>query len=295
MKILVFGSINIDKVFSVDHIVTPGETISGTSMAQNAGGKGANQAAAIAKAGVPVCMAGKIGADGQFALELLKSYGVNTDRVIRYDGPSGQAIIQLDRTKQNSIVLFSGGNGLIVPDEIPAALDGFGSGDWLILQNEISAMREIMGAARERGMRIFFNPSPFNEKLNELPLDAVNLIFVNELEGAALARMPLNTPMPKIVDKLVDCFPAAEIILTAGRDGAYYGYGRIRERAAAPEAPVVDTTGAGDTFTGFYIAARVKNMPVADALAAACKAASTAVSRNGAMESIPSAGEIFGE
>ena len=113
MKILVFGSLNIDLTFSLDHIVRPGETISSTALNRGAGGKGANQAAALAKAGADVYMAGKIGADGGFLTELLQSYGVDTGCVARYEGATGQAIIQLEKSGQNSIVLFAGGNGAI--------------------------------------------------------------------------------------------------------------------------------------------------------------------------------------
>jgi ribokinase len=97
-----------------------------------------------------------------------------------------------------------------------------------------------------------------------------------------------------VLDRLVSRFPQSEIILTAGKDGAYYGRGAIRERAAVVDLPVADTTGAGDTFTGYFIAARAKNYSVPQALALACKAASIAVSRKGAMESVPLAGEVFG-
>jgi ribokinase len=293
MKILVFGSLNIDLIFSVDHIAAPGETIGSESLVKSAGGKGANQAAALAKAGMPVYMAGKIGEDGQFLLTLLQSYGVNTERVVQYGGASGQAIIQLDRNKQNAIVLYSGGNGAITLEEIRQTIAEFSAGDTIILQNEISHVREIMEYAKEKGMRICLNPSPCNEKIEELPLDLTDIFFVNEIEGAALAGMPPDTAPQAALDRLVRRFPRAEIILTAGKDGAYYGFGGTRAKGSIIDLPVADTTGAGDTFTGYFIAAREKNIPVSLALALACKASSIAVSRKGAMESIPLAAEVF--
>jgi ribokinase len=187
MKILVFGSLNIDLVFSVDHIVCPGETISSGSLEKSAGGKGANQAAALAKAGTEVYMAGKIGRDGEFLLELLQSYGVHTDYVAMYEGATGQALIQLDRRGQNSIVLYDGGNGAIEAAEIGRVLADFGAGDIILLQNEIPHTGEIIRAARSRGMKICLNPSPYDEKIDALPLNEINLFFVNEIEGAALA------------------------------------------------------------------------------------------------------------
>ncbi|MDR1108342.1 MAG: ribokinase [Spirochaetaceae bacterium] len=293
MKVLVFGSLNIDLIFSVDHIVGPGETISSTSLIKSAGGKGANQAAALAKAGMSVYMAGKIGPDGAFLLSLLQSYGVNTRRVNRYDGATGQALIQLDKNKQNAIMLFAGGNAQITIDEILSTLAEFNPGDIIVLQNEIVHLREIMEAAKKRGLTLCLNPSPYDQKIETLPLDLVNMFFVNEIEGAALAGMEGEPSLPRVLDGLAARFPGAEIILTAGKDGAYYGFQDIREKGTIIDMPVVDTTGAGDTFTGYFIAARNRAYSVPQALEIACKAASYAVSRKGAMEAIPTASEIF--
>jgi len=293
MKILVYGSLNIDLIFSVEHIVQPGETIASNALEKSAGGKGANQAAALAKAGMEVYMAGKIGEDGRFLLDLLGSYGVNTEKVAIYPGATGQALIQLDRSGQNSIILYAGGNGEIRKDEIPAVLEAFGTGDAVLLQNEIPHVGTIMKEAKTRGMKVFFNPSPYNVKIGKLPLDLVDIFFVNEIESAALAAEDEKSPPPVILDRLSERFPAAEIILTAGRDGAYYAFGKIRGRGEIIELPVVDTTGAGDTFTGYYIAARYKQFPVSDALNLACKAACIAVSRKGAMQSMPFKEEVF--
>jgi ribokinase len=293
MKCLVYGALNIDLIFSVDHIVLPGETISSGALEKSAGGKGANQAAALAKAGMDVYMAGKIGEDGKFLLELLRSYGVNTDHVKMYGGATGQAIIQLDRNGQNSIVLYSGGNGAITSDETGGVIGAFGEGDLILLQNEISCVPGIMASARKRGMKICLNPSPFDEKIKELPLELVDIFFVNEIEGTSLASLPSNAPPPRIMDSLVKQFPAAEIILTVGKDGAFYGRGQDRAKGSIIDLPVLDTTGAGDTFTGYFIAARAKNFSAADALQLACKASSIAVSRMGAMEAIPLRAEVF--
>ena len=296
MKILVYGALNIDLVYTVDNIVQPGETVSSTGLIKSAGGKGANQAAALAKAGMEVFMAGKIGADGRFLLELLESYGVNIERVAIYPGATGQAIIQLDRRKQNAILLYAGGNGEIQKNEIQGALDPFGPGDAILLQNEITHVGAIMEKAKERGMKIFLNPSPFNEKIESLPLEKVDVFFVNEIEAAALASetaLSGEAPPTLILDRLTERFPAAEIILTVGKDGAYYGSGRIREKGEVIELPVADTTGAGDAFTGYYIAARENLFSVPEALRLACKAASIAVSRMGAMQSIPVKDEVF--
>lgn len=293
MKVLVYGSLNIDLLYSVDHIVKPGETISSTSLVKSAGGKGANQAAALAKAGLAVYMAGKIGSDGQFILRLLESYGVNTDNVIRYDGATGQALIQIDKTGQNSIVLFSGGNDAITIEEIHQSIAQFSAGDIIVLQNEISHLKQIMESASKQGMRICLNPSPFNENITELPLHLADWIFVNEIEGAALAQLPESSQPEAVLKRLVQRFPGTEIILTVGKDGALYGCDKTRAKSLIVETPVVDTTAAGDTFTGYFIAALERKMAVPQALAIACKASSITVSRKGAMESIPNANEVF--
>jgi ribokinase len=303
MKVLVFGALNIDLVFSVDHIVKGGETISGRSLVKSAGGKGANQASALAKAGMEVYLAGKIGADGRFLLDLLQSYGVNTSLVTEYEGSTGQALIQLDKNKQNAIVLYAGGNGRNTIADIERTLPNFTRGDIVLLQNEINQTAEIMEAAKKQGLFICLNPSPYDEKIETLPLDLVDMLFVNEIEGASLVSAPGAAmakgaapgaaDLPEVLDALVRRFPRSEIILTAGKEGAYYGFKEVREKGDIIDLAVADTTGAGDTFTGYFIAARQKNYSVREALALACKASSIAVSRPGAMESIPLAAEVF--
>jgi ribokinase len=298
MKILVYGAINIDLVFPVDHIVRPGETISAGDCKRSAGGKGSNQAAALAKAGAPVYLAGKVGRDGEFLLELLRSYKVDTNLVTSYEGATGNAFIQVDKNGQNAIVPFAGGNGDITVEEVNKVLDSFGRDDTIILQNEIVHVAEIITGAKQRGLKVCFNPSPYDEKIASLPLDLVDIFFVNEIEGAALAALGgtgapgTNVPFPAILEKLVQKFPHAEIVLTAGKEGAFYGYKDIRSRGAIVNVPVVDTTGAGDTFSGYFIAARARGLAIDEALTLACKAASIAVSRPGAMEAVPYAGEV---
>jgi ribokinase len=293
MKVLVYGSINIDLVYHVDNIVAPGETGTATALVQSAGGKGANQAAALAKAGLDVYLAGKVGGDGGFPLELLKSYGVNTDHVSTGGSRTGQAIIQLDKTGQNAIFCLRGGNNEITPDEIGRTLDAFGSNDMVVLQNEITNVDEIILGAEKKGPRICLNPSPYTRTIEKLPLDKVNVFFINELEGAAMAGISSPESYWTILDAIVGRFPDAEIVLTAGKKGAFYAYKNDRESAPIVEVPVVDTVGAGDTFSGYFIAARARNFPAKRSLELASKAASVAVSRPGAMASVPLADEVF--
>jgi ribokinase len=292
VKTLVFGSINIDFTYHLDHIIIPGETLGASDVTKSIGGKGANQAAALAKAGVPVYLAGKMGQDGEFILERLKTHGVNTDHVIVYEGFTGQAIIQLDKNGQNAIFLNHGGNGAITTEEINGVIRSFDKGDLILLQNEIAHVGEIITAASSRGLKVCFNPSPYISSIEQYPLDLVDIFFVNEIEGAAMACAS-DLPSPAILDKLTERFSKAEIIRTAGKEGAYYGYGKERAKGESVKVPVVDTVGAGDTFSGYFIAARQRNLSIQEAITFACKAASIAVSRKGAMEAVPAASEVF--
>jgi ribokinase len=301
MKFLVYGALNIDLIFSVDHIVIPGETERCASLEKSSGGKGSNQAAALAKAGMDVHLAGKIGSDGAYLLEILHPFGVNTDLVKIWEGSTGNALIQLDRNGQNAIVYYPGGNGAISPEEIEKAIDtfaGYGDGGdgMIVLQNELPHIDRMMEAAKKRGLRICLNPSPCDEKIEILPLEMTDIFFVNEIEGASLASMPRGAgDNGEILEKLVKRFPESEIVLTLGKEGALYGYKNVREEGGILDYPVVDTTGAGDTFTGYFLASRARDFSVRESLALACKAASIAVSRKGALKAIPDAREVFQE
>lgn len=295
MKFLNYGSVNIDLVFTVDHVVQPGETISSTSFIRSAGGKGANQSAALAKAGSSVVHAGKVGSDGQFLLDLLQGYGVDTSLIRLYEGATGQALIQLDKQKQNAIVLYGGGNLEITREEIEETLQHFSEGDMLVLQNEIVHTAFIMEEAKKRGMAICLNTAPFDEKILSLPLHLVDVLVVNEIEGAALAGLDERSSFAAVLDALVEAYPTSEIVLTAGRDGAYYGFGEQRLHEPIYDVPVVDTTGAGDTFIGYFLTSRARGHSRAQSLRYACKASGIAVSRFGAMGAIPVASEVFDE
>jgi ribokinase len=294
MRFLTYGSLNIDLIFAVDHIAQEGETLQSISLTKSAGGKGANQAAALAKAGSKVYHAGKIGDDGRFLLELLGGWGVDTSAVRLYDGPTGQALIQVDREGRNAILLYGGGNKEITIDEIDETLSDFGEGDMLVLQNEIVHTAHLITKARQRGMAVALNAAPFDETILDLPLEELTLLIVNELEGAALARMEGSDDFHAILDALTKAYPSVEILLTVGSGGSYWAYEqRVLHQPIYP-ATVVDTTAAGDTFIGYYLSSIARGYPVEEALRYATKAASLTVSRSGAMASIPHAAEIFG-
>ncbi len=292
MKFLVFGSLNIDMIFVVDHIVKKGETISSSAVRKSGGGKGANQAAALGKAGVPVFFAGKIGPDGQWILDMLKSFGVNTDKtIVSADIQTGQAIIQLDVNSQNSIILNAGGNKQFSDTEIESVFSGFEEGDVLVIQNEINSIDKIINCAENTGMTICFNPSPFEETIRNLPLDLVDYFFVNEIEARQMVRTnsepETDSDFRKLAETLVAQFPDAGIVLTVGKKGAYYADKNGVCYEPIVEAPVIDTTGAGDTFTGYFLAALYDKKDPGEALVIASEASAVAVSRPGAMMAMP--------
>jgi ribokinase len=293
MEFLKYGSINIDLVFTLDHVVEPGETLSSSSFFRSAGGKGANQSAALAKAGATVTHAGKIGSDGQFLVDLLSGYGVDTSLIRVYEGATGQALIQLDKHKQNAIVLYGGGNLQIKKEEIDESLSLFDAGDMLVLQNEIVYTSYLIEQAKKRGMQVCLNTAPFDEKILALPLHLVDILVVNEIEGAALANSEKGASFSEVLDALVKAYPEGEIVLTVGKGGAYYGYKEIRLHEPIYDLPVVDTTAAGDTFIGYFLTSRSLGHDNQRALRYACKASGLAVSRLGAMGSIPLAFEVF--
>lgn len=293
MGILCFGSINIDWVYRVERFVRPGETISSKAVSRNLGGKGANQAIAMAQAGCNVNLAGKIGRDGADLLAKIERNGVDISLVHTDSSFTGNAMIQVDDAGQNSIILFGGGNREIGTEQIEDVLSGYGVGDWLVLQNEINAIPEIMRLAKDRGMRIVFNPSPFDGTIFDYPLDLVDLFVVNEHEGAALASVPESAGANAVLEVAGSLFDKTSILLTLGGAGAWYTGPEGRFFQEAIDAPVVDTTAAGDTFLGYFIASFSRGLSVPESMRMAAIASSITISRFGAADSIPTMDEVL--
>lgn len=290
MKILNYGSINIDHVYTVPHIVRPGETISGENIKLFAGGKGANQSVAMANAGAEVYQSGKIGEDGLWLLEKMNSYGVQTQFIRTYDGPTGHTIIQVTPEAENSIILFGGGNKNITENEIEQTLSHFEKGDYLVLQNEINSMPYIIKIANQIGMKICLNPAPFDLTINELPLELIDLFIVNELEAEGLSG--IKGDFDDILQSLIHKFPNTEIVMTVGEYGSYYGKDEVKIHVPITKTNAVDTTAAGDTFLGYFLASQIMGYDIFDSMIRASKAASITVSRSGAMDSIPLISEL---
>lgn len=285
MQIINFGSLNIDKIYRLDHLVKPGETISSDSLTVSCGGKGLNQSIALARAGASVIHAGKVGTDGALLLDALRDSGVDVS-LVACDSrtPTGHAIIQVEKGGQNSIILFPGANGAIGQEDIARTLDACHPGDVLLLQNEISGMARIIALAREKGLYIVLNPSPMDAQLMECGLEQIDLFLLNEIEGRMLSG---QSEPEKILDTLLTRYPRAKVVLTLGEQGAWYASGTQRIYQGSFACTVVDTTAAGDTFTGYFLAAYLSGNTPQDSMRRGAKAASLAIGKQGAAASIP--------
>lgn len=289
MKILNYGSMNVDFVYEVDHIVRPGETINARGRNVYPGGKGLNQSVAVARAGGEVYHIGVLGGDGAVLEQALLENRIHMDHIKRVPGGSAHTVIQVDRDGQNCIIVFAGKEITFTDEEMDAVLSRFGPGDAVIFQNELDRSPVFMRKAADRGLTVIFNPSPMEDSIFAYPLDEVGWFVVNEIEGAALTG---ETVPEKILDAMREKYPDAGVVLTLGGDGAWAMRGE--ERYFQPAFPVkaVDTTAAGDTFMGFFVVGMLNGEPLQRVLARAAKAASIAVSRPGAAVSIPSAAEV---
>lgn len=286
-RILVIGSINFDEVYSVTDIVIPGQTISCSSYNRYLGGKGNNQAIALARAGASVSFGGKCGSDGKDAVDFLASCGVDTDRIGVSSAPTGRAIIQVDRRGENSIIVYGGANRDIGLEDLEEILRGWGEGDSVLFQNEISSLAEAIALAHDRGLRVYLNPSPADSVINSLPLDLVDCLILNSLEASLISGLD-ERRSDALVTALVRKFPETEILVTLGAKGSLWSDGTGESvRMGAASVSVVDTTAAGDTFTGYFIAARLRGESPEKAMREASAAAGLCVTCAGAVPSIP--------
>ena len=295
MRVLCFGSLNIDYVYAVPHFTGAGETLAATARHTFPGGKGLNQSVAMARAGLEVWHAGAVGKDGGFLTELLMQEGVRTECVtVLPEVPTGHAVIQTEPGGNNCILLYGGANRAVTEEMADEVLRHFGAGDLLVLQNEISALGHIIAAGKARGMTVVLNPSPMDDTIAALPLENVDLILLNEVEAGQLSGQTVTAEnAAEAADELRRRFPTADIVLTLGAQGAVYAGS---ESFSIPAVPVdaVDTTAAGDTFTGYFLAGIAGGLTPRAAMERAAKAAAIACTRPGAAPSIPRAAEVDG-
>ena len=292
MKVLNFGSLNQDYTYRVSHIVQEGETISSSSLEIYPGGKGLNQSVALSLAGAKTFHAGLIGNDGLWLREYCDRYGIDTSFIGLAEERTGNAIIQVDDKGNNSIILFSGANHAVSVELVEKTLENFSEGDLLLLQNEINASAYIIKKAKEKGMVIVVNPSPYTDEIAKWNVEQTDLLIMNEIEAFQMTGE--QTPMI-ILDKLTARYPETSIVLTLGDKGAYFADKEKRVYQRALDIIPVDTTGAGDTFTGYFIKAFFLGHESPErSLEIATYAAAMATLREGAAVSIPAAAEVDG-
>lgn len=292
-KILNFGSLNIDYVYQVDHFVRPGETSLARGRNVFCGGKGLNQSIALARAGAETYHAGAIGReDGSMLLKILQESGVHTDYLFQRDCASGHTFIQVDSAGQNCILLYGGANRTQTETEIEEVLSHFAAGDYLVLQNEVNLVERMILSAKERGMRVVLNPSPMDETIAGLPLELCDYLLLNEVEAGDLCGG--GADKEALLERVRKRFPKASVVLTLGGGGAAYMAPGMDKPLyhGIYDVPVVDTTAAGDTFTGYFIHGISSGKPAGEALKLASMAAALAVSRKGAAPSIPMASQV---
>ena len=289
MKILNFGSLNLDYIYQVEHFVQPGETLAARKQKMAPGGKGLNQSVALAKAGAEVFHAGCIGIGGEMLQTLLEEQGVHTEYLRKVDELQGNAIIQVDSAGENCIILYGGSNRMITKEQIDETLKHFSAKDWLVLQNEVSNLGYMIERAAEKGMKVVLNPSPFEAFLEELDYNQITWLMINEVEARQLTG---KTEADAVWNTLHKKYPGPCLIMTMGADGAYCftPQGTIYQEAFPVKT--ADTTAAGDTFTGYFLQGMTKGLPLKKCMKQAAMASAICVSREGAAVSIPMQAEV---
>ena len=293
MRVLNFGSLNLDYVYAVDHFVRPGETLSALNRAVKHGGKGLNQSIALARAGAKVGHAGCIGEGGGSLKALLAENGVDTSALLTVDEMQGHTVIQVNPDGENCILLYGGSNQCVSEAQIEKTLAGYGAGDWLVLQNEINNLPLIVDAAYARGMCIALNPSPYDDKLDAVDFGKLTWLLVNEVEAGQISG---SDDPEQAWSRLHARYPKLSVLITLGSAGsvAYRVDGDAVEiaRQEAFRVKAVDTTAAGDTYTGYFISGLMEGEALADCMRRASKASSISVTRHGAADSIPARAEV---
>lgn len=290
MAVFNFGSINIDYVYKVDHFVAPGETLSSDDYRAVLGGKGANQSIACAKAGAPTFHIGAIGAlDAQMLTPMIDA-NVDLSLVSKLDDvASGHAIIQVTPDAENSIILFGGANQTLTSQHIDNALAKASADDWVLLQNETNAIAQIIDSASEKGLKIAFNPAPMTNSIQSLPIDKIDLLVVNEIEAMQLTETA-SEHAAKVALKAQ--YPNTNVLLTLGKQGVMFLHDQKEIKVDAFKVDAKDTTAAGDTFIGYFLACYTTLENVESAMRTACAASAIAVTREGAAPSIPKMDEV---
>ena len=286
MSIFCLGSINADYFYSVPHIPSPGETLAATGMSSGLGGKGANQSVAAARAGSTVHHIGAVGPGSDWILERLTSFGVGTEHIAILEEPTGHAIINVAADGENAIVILAGANGCQDLGRFQDAIVDAGRGDILLLQNETNLQVEAAKFATEIGLRVLYSAAPFDSQAAAAVLPYTDTLLLNETEAAQL-EAALETTLHSL--------PVKNVIVTLGANGVRWIETETGNTVEIPGTPVkaVDTTGAGDTFAGYFAAGLDAGDSVPTALEFAGRAAALKVTRHGTADAIPSREEVL--
>ena len=280
MTIFNLGSINADLFYRVPHLPGPGETLAAQSFSRGLGGKGANMSVAAARAAARCVHIGAVGPDGRWAIDRLTEYGVDTRHIATVSEVTGHAVIAVDDTGENNIIILPGANHQITEDHIAAALAEAVSSDLFLTQNETNAQRLAAEMASRRGMRIAYAAAPFEAASVMAILPLIDILFVNAVEAQQLQSETGLGPSE---------LPVRDVIVTLGGEGAQWYNTDTGDRQSFEAVPVtpVDTTGAGDTFTGYVLAGLDRGMPMAQAIRQAMIAGAIMVTRQGTADVIP--------
>lgn len=283
-QVINYGSINIDHVYRVPHFVQPGETLASQSLKTVLGGKGANQSVALARAGIEVTHLGQIADTDQWAKDILLDAGVNTDHIHFVNEPSGHAIIQVDDQGENAIVLHGGANQTCRLNDLDHAIKENPDAQILLLQNECNSLAEAFELARKHQLKVALNPAPMSAAINDLPLTTLDVLIVNQLEAQALSG---ETKIDAMLASLTNKCANACVVITLGAQGAVLSDASGNYQQPGLKVDVTDTTGAGDTFVGYFIAGLIDQLDPQTNLARACHAAALSTTSLGAIPSIP--------
>jgi ribokinase len=285
MTIYNLGSINIDMVYQVPHLPAPGETLAAKVYTQGLGGKGANMSVAAARAAARVRHIGAVGADGRWAVERMLEYGVDTTHIVELAEATGHAIINVDDAGENAIVLWGGANDLISNDQIGCALTEANTGDFLMMQNETTGQLDAVTIAKYLGLKVVYAAAPFDADAVAALLPYVDLLFLNKVEAQQL-ETAIGTPIEQL--------EIENVIVTLGGDGCrwYANSASLVTDFDAIQVDPIDTTGAGDTFTGYVVAGLDRGMPMEQAIKLASQAGALMVTRLGTADVIPDLKEV---
>jgi len=283
MTIYNLGSINADFFYAVPRLPGPGETLAARSVSRGLGGKGANMSVAAARAAARVVHVGAVGPDGRWAVERLTEYGVDTRHIAEVAEVTGHAVIAVAEDGENSILIWPGANRALCDAVLDAALAEARPGDWALCQNETEKQVFWTRTGSKSGLRVAYAAAPFDAGAVRAVLPFLDLLVLNAVEAEQLHAATGQGP---------EALGVPDVVVTRGAEGCtWHGTRGARDFPALP-VTAVDSTGAGDTFTGYLLAGLDRGMPMAQAIGLAQRAAALMVTRHGTADVIPDLREV---